>query len=295
MGTSNAFGGPGNNTPLVPTWLEPEAPISPEVPGSSHPEVGEQGDGERPEPSLPLIPPLAVPPLPTPNRFQVARTNLTRFVGSNGSDVASLGRAVSHYISKSSGGARQAARRMGSSRKSGKRLLGFLSDAIARGAQEALQELHLESLAGLPIQDVFLGLIDYICPDGGTIDEGIARDAFIETIADLAKNGITDLDSLSSDQMQTVFEIYLTHTILNRLYNDIGTKAIQLPLDARMAIRIQVQIQDFIRRGVADVLHSARKEMRALTQDTVQGFVDHIYENVFLILVSLGNEEATKL
>lgn len=104
----------------------------------------------------------------------------------------SLGRAVSHYVGSSSGGARTAAARMGSARGAGSRLLGFLSDAVARGATEALRSLNLDGLAGRPIEEIFLGLADYVCPDGGSIDEGIAREAFIETIADLAGAGITD-------------------------------------------------------------------------------------------------------
>ena len=106
---------------------------------------------------------------------------------------------------------------MGSSRGAGARLLGFLSDARAQGAREALRALNLGALAGRPIEEVFLGLADYVCPDGGTVDEGIAREAFIETIADLAAIGITDLDALTPDQMQTVFELYATHAIEARL------------------------------------------------------------------------------
>ena len=56
----------------------------------------------------------------------------------------------------------------------------------------------------------FLGLVDYVCPDGGSIDEGIAREAFVETIADLAGAGIADLDSLTADQIQAVLELYAT-------------------------------------------------------------------------------------
>ena len=86
---------------------------------------------------------------------------------------------------------------MGSSRGAGSRLLGFLSDAVARGATRSLARLNLGALAGRPIEEIFLGLADYVCPDGGTIDEGIAREAFIETIIDLAGAGIADLDGLT--------------------------------------------------------------------------------------------------
>ena len=286
MGTSNAFGGPGSNTPLIPTWLEPATPEQPAAHESPFPDRGEQ--------EVPTNPTEANPPPPqtlTPYRFRAARTNMTNFASSGNS--ASLGRAVSNYVSTSSGGARRAARKMGSSRKSGAQLLNFLSDTVARGAKDALQTLHLQNLAGRPIGEIFLGMINYVCPDGGTIDEGIARDAFIETIADLAENGITDLDALNSDQMQTVFELYVTHTIVDRIYNDIGTKAIQVPTDVGMAVQIQNQLYDFIRRGVADALTSAYSDMQSLTIDRVQGFVDQVYERTFEIIQRLGEMEAT--
>jgi hypothetical protein len=291
MGTSSAYGGPGGSTPLVPTWLEPNGtpPPSPDgLPGNGD----SQNNGEPLTPNA--IPPntLPVQPSPNPRRFVAARNNFSRFAGSGGRDRASLGRAVSQYVSTSSGGARQAARRMGSSRAAGGRLLGFLSDAVARGAREALRTLNLEGLAGRPIEAVFLGLVDYICPDGGNVDEGIARNAFIETIADLAENGIANLDALTTNQMQTVFELYATHTIEERLCNDIGAKVIILPTDAREATQVQTQLRDFIRRGVADALTVAREAMQALTTDNVHRFVDGVYEQAFAILQSLGEREA---
>ena len=173
-------------------------------------------------------------------------------------------------------------------------MLGFLSDTVARGARAALQTLSLESLAGRPIEEIFLGLTEYVCPDGGTVDEGIARDAFIETIADLAENGVTDLNSLTTDQMQTVFELYATHAIEDRLCNDVGTKVIVLPSNARGAERIQAQLRDFIRRGVADALTAAREAMQALTPDGVLGFVERMYERAFAILHVLGQVESER-
>jgi hypothetical protein len=181
---------------------------------------------------------------------------------------------------------------MGSSRGAGSRLLGFLSDAVNRGVTEALRALNLGSLAGRPIEEIFLGLTDYICPDGGSIDEGIAREAFIETIADLAENGVTDLDGLTADHMQTVFELFATNAIEARICNDIGSKTVTLPSDTRDAARVQSQLGDFIRRGVADALTAARAAVVALTPDRVLGLVGHIYEQAFSILQIMGDAEA---
>lgn len=181
---------------------------------------------------------------------------------------------------------------MGASRGAGARLLSFLNNIQANGAREALRTLDLERLAGRPIDEVFVGLADYICPNVGTVDEGIAREAFIETIIELTMLGVTDLDALSPDQMQTVFELYATHAIEARLCNDIGTKIITAPADALTALRVQEQLRDFIRNGVSDALTAARAETPTLTQDRVLSFVDTVYERAFGILQTLGDLEA---
>lgn len=285
MGTSNPYGGPGGDNPLIPSWLGSDGDGAP--PDGAPPESGPPpGDAPAPPPSPPPQ------PSPFPDRFRTPRNNFTRFASSGGNDRASLGRALSGYVSRASGGARQAAQRMGSSRGAGARLLGFLADAQARGAREALRALNLEHLAGRPIDEIFVGLVDYVCPDGGTIDEGISREAFVETIVDLATLGITDLDALTADQMQTVFELFATHAIEARLFNDIGTKAITLPRDAHTASRVQAQLRDFIARGVSDALTAAKMVLSALTPDRVLGFVGSVYEEAFRMLEIMGEVEA---
>jgi len=182
---------------------------------------------------------------------------------------------------------------MGASRSAGARLLGFLADAQTRGAQEALRALDLEHLAGRPITEIFVGLADYVCPNGGTVDEGISREAFVETIVDLAGFGITDLDALTTEQVQTVFELFATHAIEARLCNDIGMKVIVLPADARTVRQIQTQLRDFIARAVSDALTGAQMAPQALTTDRVLGFVGGVYEEAFRMLQAIGEAEAT--
>lgn len=293
MGTSSGFGGQSGNTPLVPSFVGDEGSPPAAAPDGTPPDGAPPPDGT-PPPGQPPAPPQRppIPPIGDPGRFSAARNNFSRFAGSGGRDRASLGRAVSHYVGSSTGGARGAAARMGSARGAGSRLLGFLSDAATRGAAEALRTLNLGALAGRPIEEIFLGLSDYVCPDGGSIDEGIAREAFIETIADLAGAGVTDLDGITADQMQTVFELYATNAIEARLCNDIGTKAVILPSDAREASRVQAQLHDFIQRGVADALTAARAAVAALTPERVLGFVGRIYEQAFGILQIMGDAEA---
>ena len=292
MGTSTAYGGPAGGTPLVPSWLGGadggDAPAPPAETGAG-PEGQQPADGAAP-PLPPNRPPI--PKTADPQRFSAARNSFTRFAGSGGSDRVNLGRAVSRYVSTSAGGARQAAQRMGASRGAGARLLGFIADAQARGVREALRALDLESLAGRPLAEIFVGLADYICPGAGTVDEGIARDAYIETIVELASEGLTDLTTFTPDQMQTVFELYATHAIEARICNDIGTKAVTMPVDAQAAHRVEQQLRDFIRGAVSDALTRAQAKTPNLTLDQIQGFVDTVYESAFAILQALGDAEA---
>jgi len=289
VGTSSSFGGPNGGTPLIPSWLEPDG----DTPGT---QLSSNTPNTQPNSPVPPIPPPPerpeLPPVADANRFNAARNNLSRFASSGGHDRASLGRAVSHYVSTSVGGARQASFRMGKSRKVGAQLLGFLSSAVTSGPREALRTLKLESLAGRPIQEIFLGLVDYICPEGGTIDDGIAREAFVETITDLAETGIQDMDSLTTDQMQTIFEFYAANAIFARLCNDVGTSIIKYPASVQNAVQVQSQLRDFIRRSVADALTTARAAFQALTPENVFGFVTRIYEQAFSILQTLGEAEA---
>jgi hypothetical protein len=134
--------------------------------------------------------------------------------------------------------------------------------------------------------------MDYVCPESGSVDDGIARDAFIETIADLAAEGITDFDTLTPDQMQTIFELYATHAIETRICNDIGTKAITLPSDAAAAATVQNQLLDFVRRGVADAITRARAGFQALTPERVFSLVSRVYEEAFGIMQTLADAEA---
>jgi hypothetical protein len=227
-----------------------------------------------------------------PNRFTAPRTNFSRFARSSGSDRAALGRALSGYVSSAAGGARRAARRMGSSREAGARLYAFLADAQARGPVEALRALNLQALAGRPIEEVFLGIAEYVCPVGGSVDEGIARDAFIETVADLAEQGITDFDGLTADQMQTVFEIFATHATEARITNDIGKNEIKLPADVTAVARVQAQLHDFVARAVADALSRASGTTGPLTHQQALQHIDTIYEAAFDMLQVLADAEA---
>lgn len=67
----------------------------------------------------------------------------------------------------------------------------------ARGAAETLRQLNLPGLAGRPAADVFVAILEFVCPPGGAVDEAIARQAMLETIGDMAEAGIGSFDTLA--------------------------------------------------------------------------------------------------
>ena len=307
MGTSNSYGGSGGGKPLIPSWLSdgdgtgsPQpAPPSPAL----QPPVGGDGTGSpvpgvQPSidggggPASPTRPP--VPPAGDPRRYTAARNNFTRFLSSGGSDRRSLGRALSHYVSNSSGGGRSAARRMAVARRSTAQLANVLGSAIGGNAPAALRSIGLERLAGRPIEEIFLGIMEVICPDGGAIDDSIAREAFVETIIDLAENGITDFDALTAEQVQTILELNVAHAIEARICNDIGAHTISMPQDAKEAADIQSQLFEFVERAVTDAFETNQIASGTITQDRVTRTIDAIYEQSYSILQSMAETEADK-
>lgn len=284
MGTSTPFGGPKSDNPLVPDFVEDDA---------SAPAPGEPDGAPPAVPPAPLARP-APQPLPSTDRFRSARANFTKFAKSGGSDRRALGRAVSQYVSQAAGGSRSAARRMGSSRGTAARIAGFLGDVNARGLQAALATLNLSAMAGSSATDILAALVEHFCPEGGSIDEGIARDAFMETVIDLATAGVTDMANLTPQQMQTMLELYVAHTIEDRIYNDVGIRGVELPADVSAAEAVRDQLHDFVLGGVTDAFSEAELDFSAIDPNTIGTTIDRIYEASFDILEALGEEEADR-
>ncbi|HVT12603.1 MAG TPA: Qat anti-phage system associated protein QatB [Fimbriimonadaceae bacterium] len=230
------------------------------------------------------------PPAPVdPKRFTQARASLSRFASSGGTSRRSFGKAVADYVSRSSGGSGGAARRMGSSRATAGKLLGFLADAQARGLTAALEAVSLGSLIGKPMESIFFGLADVLCPSDGSVDSSIARDAFTETIIEMVDAGIASFDALTEGQVRLILESFVSNTILDRLYADIGAGVVRLAQSAKEVAFIQVQIRDYIRGAVRDACDSRNADFRGLSQADAKRVSTEVYGQAFAILSQYGD------
>lgn len=290
MGTSGSSHGPSPRTPLVPTWLD-EAPAGP-LPGGEGDALPADGGGDggenMPREPAPLPP---MPPAPAPDRFRAARRNFSAFAGSGGSARRALRRAVRDYVRTGSGGSRNATRRMGASREAGARVLGIFRGFQREGVETTLKRLQLGNLIGRPPQDLFLGITDVICRDGGPIDEGMARDAWLETVAELDGIGIDDAAALTAGQMQEIFLAFVAHTIEARLFQDIGVNGIKIAADLPAIESFEAQLRSYIRRAVRDSFSGDLAGLPTFSDRHISAIVDQTYREAWDLLMAWGGAE----
>lgn len=295
MGTSGSSGGPGGQTPLVPSWLgdTPADPL-PDGGGEGPPADGDQsGPGEEDAASVPGAPaPLPpIPPTPPPARFQSARRNFSAFARSGGTDRSALRRAARDYVRAGAGGSRNATLRMGASRTAAGGALGVFRGFQRDGTDTTLRRLNLGDLVGRPAIDLFLGLADVICPDGGPIDEGMARDAWLEMVTELDDLGIDDAATLTAEQMQEIFLAFVARTIQARLFQDIGVNGLKIAADLVAIEAFEAEFRSYVRRSVRDSFTGDLSELATLSDHQIMTIVDRTYEEAWDLLVIWGDAE----
>lgn len=279
---------------MVPSWVGDPAP-SPAAPPQGPPEDGQDAtpdDGQRPDtaPPAPAVPtpyPAIQPPVPGTN-YGSARGNMTSGTknGSSGSICSGAGKYVA-----ASGGGRAAAQQLSSSRALAGGLASLASTISRDGPAEALRRFNLESLAGAPAQDVFVALTDALCPPGGTIDEAIARDALLETIADLAANGIGNFDQLNQVDLQEIFIGVVSRSIEGRILNEVGTNAIKFSPDIAAVERTQRMLHSFVIGCVRDRFQVSGESISSLDSAQIDDFVSDLYAASFDLMQTMGEAE----
>lgn len=270
MGTSKAYGGPVNG--LIPDFVEnPPLPTLPPA---------DPADNSTPD--TPVTPPdsSGAGPLSTP------KANFTRY--SRSRSRSSLGKAVAGYVRNGMGGASRASRRMGSSRTVASGLLGLINDYQQGGATQALGRFDLGNLTGQSASNVLLSLVEFLCPPGGSIDEGVARQAMLDTISDMSDVGEENFDELTTDQLKEVFIGFVVHSIEGRIMADIGKNGIKLPDDINAIVSIQEDLHDFVDGATRTQLRDELRDLSGLSGESVETKVEEIYTVAFELLAREG-------
>ncbi|ADR35244.1 hypothetical protein Sulku_2589 (plasmid) [Sulfuricurvum kujiense DSM 16994] len=271
MGTSSQFG--GTTVGLVPSWVDDPTPAP--------------ADSEKGKETVqnPLENTTETPDKIRTLPFQGAKANYSRYLRSG--DQRSMNNALKSY-GKATGGTGGATRRMGTSRTTAGGLAHFIGALGTGGAQQAIREFNLSNYAGQSASDVLFALSEVICPPGGTIDEGIARDAMHESIGELINSGITDLDSMNEAQRQELLINYFTHSIQGRIVNDIGHGTVKIPSSNEEVERLEKSLAQFTKGLVRVAVERHFKEKSVFNQNEMAHIIDNIYQESFALLTGLA-------
>ena len=258
MGTSSHNPGQNGHTPLVPSWVDGEdgniaAPIAP------------NGDSQR---------------------FSAARGNMTRFAESG--NIRNFKNAISEYVGRSTGGARKAVDRLGLARKSTATLVGVLG-AYSEGGAGAVQDyLKIYNLIGAPADEAFRSITELICGDGGTTDEGIARDAYIDTLADMKELRGVQFEDLLSNQIMLFLEGCMARIVVGKLLNDIGNKTLSIPDSLRKAGNVKNRMINLIKGLIGDIAVRMNLSPDKIQKEKAQSICDDVYERVYRSFQAAG-------
>jgi hypothetical protein len=294
MGTSGAYGGAPRG--LLPSWLnEPDGGADPPagVPAAPSASPTTPSSPVASASNQPVLPqPLVAPaqsPLPLfSGSFGSARSALTRFAKSRDSRAASS--AVSKYVNQGTGGARRAASAMGASRGVANRLIGMARDAQTLGPEQAVQHYNLGNVVGVPAADVFLSLMEVMCPPGGSISEAISRVAMLSAIEHLAEAGATDFDALTPQQWEAFVIDFIGCSVEEKVINELGSHLVDTPGTISDLDATEAQLHDFIGGCVRDALADSLGNIASLSDAQVAATVETVYTAAFEFLSLLGDE-----
>lgn len=257
MGTSSHNPGQSGHSPLVPSWVDDEQ-----------------------ENNNSLTAPIA--PDALPNRFSDARGNMTRFAGSRG-EASNLRKAASEYVRSSTGGAHNAAKRLGSAKGSTAILFNTVGAFSSGGATAAQEYLRTYNLIGKRADQALRDITDLICPDGGTTNEGIVRDAYIDTISEIPELREINFEDLSPEQMMIVLKGCIARVVIGRLLNDIGNKVIAIPDSLKNIEKLKERMISFVEGIVCDAFIRLEITADNINQREAETLTVNVYEQVYAI------------
>jgi hypothetical protein len=299
MGSSTRNRGQNGKTPLVPSWLDNNegGDFMPNGTGNSQDHDGDDSTPDSPQnhqnsdnDGKQLDNNTAQPTQPDPKRFSSARSNFTRYINSGGRGGGNLRRAVSSYVKHATGGSQNATKRLGAARSTTAKLLSIVGGFASGGVSATARLLHLGDIIGKSAKDAFLRIMDFVCPDGGSTDEGIARSAYIEALLEMPDWENKQIETLTPPEFLAFTEIYMSDVIEGKIINDIGNKMFSLPKNIATVENIQEQMKDFIKGAVSDAVSKLKVDIKNIDSSQTLSIVDSVYKTAFDFMSALGEE-----
>jgi len=180
---------------------------------------------------------------------------------------------------------------MGSSRAAAGGVLQVLRDFQTQGVAATLTRLNLSGLAGRGTDEILEGIVDVVCRDGGAIDEGVARDAWLETVLDVDEIGIVDLNTIDTAQITDTFQRFIAHSIEKMILQEIGARGFKVAGDTASIDAFQAQLSSYILGAVRDSFASDLNTLSGMNGAQIKEVVDQTYRDAWSILEAQGAAE----
>ena len=181
-------------------------------------------------------------------------------------------------------------RKMGASRQTVAGMANFISEVQRSGAETALKNIGLGDCVGKSPSEALGRLLDVICPVGGTIDEGIAREAFAWAAAEFAQQDLPDIELLNPNQWTEFFIELMSRSIELRVLEEVGAKSMQSAKDINAIVACERAAHNFIQATVRDVVSTRLVEFGSLSANELQSLGDQCFEQAFGIWEDMEDE-----
>ena len=157
------------------------------------------------------------------------------------------------------------------------------------GVREIARQLSLDNLEGLSATVFFLRIAEFVCPDGGPNDEGMARSAYFDAIAENISILDKPTEALTSEECTSILQHFMCKVIMEHIVNDIANKIIVLPKDIDTVSHIEDDVEQMIKQSVADDFVEVNKNDGVITNTKAQEITDAVYQETYEILEGLGD------
>lgn len=248
MGTSSSYGGPSGGGGLLPPWVDDpgdfQSPPTVQSPDPHAPDSQHPNDQVRPQVEPPIV--AEVP-------WSQPKASLTRYASSvshsrpNANNAAG---ALRGYV-RAQGGASHAASAARAGRSSAVRLGGFLSSLAAQGVSRTVRQYGLQIFLGQPANVLLAGLCDAIAPPGDSLEDSVARNAIVSTLADafdqyaVNEGGLDALERLDGPAMGEIIERFIAYYTYYRVI-EVLAKNLEMSMQTRDVISTEQNVRDFV-------------------------------------------------
>jgi hypothetical protein len=179
---------------------------------------------------------------------------------------------------------------MAASRATASALGGVLGDFTARGVAPTLRALGLTELIGQPLTDVLLGVLERVCPPGSTVDDAIAREAYLQALIECTAAEGSQVPFTEELAIQLI-ESYAANSICLQIANDVGTKALDVAPSVSTALHVEEQLREYVEGAVRDAVQAARSDGVPLDRIEAGRIASEIYPSAWEMLRVLNDDE----